>query len=161
MDEARFGTHSKLGHGWFPTGKRTRINVRLSFKNFYIYGAVEPKTGETFNLILPKVNTEMMNLFLQELSSHYTDQDITLVMDGAGWHKSKKLDLPTNITIVYLPPYCPELNPVERFWLYVKGNIIRNKCYDSLDSLEEAACTFIGAIANNTVAQICAFDWTN
>lgn len=82
-------------------------------------------------------------------------------MDGAGWHKSKKLDLPTNITIVYLPPYCPELNPVERFWLYVKSNIIRNKCYDSLDSLEEAACTFIGAIANNTVAQICAFDWTN
>jgi hypothetical protein len=48
MDEARFGTHSKLGHGWFCTGMRSRIDVKLGFKNFYIYGSVEPKTREVF-----------------------------------------------------------------------------------------------------------------
>jgi transposase len=121
MDEARFGTHSKQGHGWFPTGKRSRVAVKLGFKNFYAYSAIEVKTGEAFNLILPKVNTELMNVYLQEMSKHYLEENITLIMDGAGWHKSKKLIIPFNITIIYLPPYSPELNPVERFWLYKKA----------------------------------------
>jgi transposase len=62
MDEARFGTHSKQGHGWFPTGKRSRVAVKLGFKNFYVYSSIEPKTGEVFSLILPQVNTEMKPL---------------------------------------------------------------------------------------------------
>ena len=114
MDEARFGTHSKLGHGWFPTGIRSRVDVKLGFKNFYVYGAVEPSSGDGFSLILPKVNTECMNLFLQEMANTYKEEKILLVMDGAGWHKSVKLIVPVNIKIIYLPPYSPELNPVER-----------------------------------------------
>jgi len=161
MDEARFGTHSKLGHGWFPTGERSRINVKLGFKNFYVYSAIEPKTGDAFNLTLPKVNTEIMNLYLHEISKHYKDENITIVMDGAGWHKSKKLIIPANVTIIYLPPYCPELNPVERFWLYVKGNVIRNKYYDSLDVLEDTVCNFLNTASNTTIAQICTIDWFN
>jgi transposase len=161
MDEARFGTHSKQGHGWFPTGKRSRVAVKLGFKNFYVYSSIEPKTGEAFSFILPKVNTECMNLYLQEMSKRYAGEKITLIMDGAGWHKSKKLTTPENITIFYLPPYSPELNPVERFWLHTKKNVIRNKIYETLEDLESEVCNFLNTITNSSVAQICTIDWFN
>jgi transposase len=55
-----------------------------------------------------------MNIFFQELEQQYRQQPIILVMDGASWHKSRSLNLPENVEIIYLPPYSPELNPVER-----------------------------------------------
>jgi transposase len=161
MDEARFGTHSKIGHGWFPTGSRSRIKIKLGFKNFYIYAAVEPSSGEVFSLMLPKVNTELMNLFLEKMAERYQGEKIALVMDGAGWHKSKKLITPKNIAILHLPPYSPELNPVERLWLHIKSNTIRNKIYDSLDELENVICNFIKDITCSTAAQVCSVNWFN
>jgi transposase len=156
MDEARFGTHSKLGHGWFPTGIRSRINVRLGFKNFYLYGAIEPTTGEAFTLLLPSTNTEIMSIFLEQFSQKYPEELITLIMDGAGWHKAKKLRIPKNIKIVFLPPYCPELNPVERFWLYIKKAVLRNKIYHSLDHLKDAVCSFLNSISSPTIMSLCS-----
>lgn len=161
MDEARFGTNSKLGHGWFPSGSRSSVKVKLGFKNFYVYGAVEPSSGEVFSLTLPRVNTELMNLFLQKMSECYNNEKIVIVMDGAGWHKSKKLIVPENLTVIHLPPYSPELNPVERLWLYIKSNTIRNKIYDSLDDLENVICDFIKEITRSTVAKICSVNWFN
>ena len=159
MDEARFGTHSKLGHGWFTTGQRSRVDMKLGFKNFYVYSSVEPKTGEVFSLIQPKVNTVLMNLYLTEMSKQYEGEKIILIMDGAGWHKSKKLIIPQNITIHCLPPYSLELNPVERFWLHAKKNVIRNKVYETIDTLETAVCNFLNTILSISVAQICTIDW--
>jgi transposase len=161
MDEARFGTHSKIGHGWFPTGERSVVKVKLGFKNSYIYGAIEPKSGEFFSLLMPKANSDNMNIFLQEMSKHYRDEQITLIMDGAGWHKAKSLIIPSNIKIIHLPPYSPELNPVERMWRYIKSYTIRNKIYDSLESLENSVCDFIGQITNDLVRELCAVDWYN
>lgn len=116
FDEARFGTHSKIGHAWLEKGKRTPTSVKLGFKNFYLYSAVESSTGEHCTLEIPYVNTGCLNVFLEEFSKTYPKDEILLVMDGAGWHRSKDLIIPANIEIVYLPPYSPELNPVERFW---------------------------------------------
>lgn len=161
MDEARFGTHSKLGHGWFPKGKRTTVKVKLGFENFYVYSAIEPKSGEAFSLILPKVNSEVMNLFLEEMALVYKGEQITIIMDSAGWHKSKTLTIPANIQILYLPPYSPELNPVERFWLHAKRSTIRNKIYDSLEDLENAVCNFLLNISTHMIAQICTVNWYN
>lgn len=76
------------------------------------------------------------------MSRYYSNEKITLVTDQAGWHKSKNLILPPNITVLYLPPYCPELNPVERLWLYVKANTIRNRIYDSIEALEGKICEY-------------------
>ncbi len=63
FDESRFGTHSKVGHGWFKTGIRTPVKIKLGYKNFYLYSAANPKTGEDFTLILPNVNINCMNVF--------------------------------------------------------------------------------------------------
>jgi hypothetical protein len=58
MDESRFGTHSKIGHGWFKTGIRTPVKIKLGYKNFYLYSAISPKTGKEFTLLLPSVNID-------------------------------------------------------------------------------------------------------
>ncbi|MDX2049976.1 MAG: transposase, partial [Rickettsiaceae bacterium] len=102
------------------------IDVKLGFQNFYMYSAVDPESGEDFSLILPSVNTNCMNLFLKEMSQQIGKDNIIMVMDGAGWYHSKDLKIPPNIEIVHLPAYSPELNPVERLWLYIKQKIIKN-----------------------------------
>jgi transposase len=76
-------------------------------------------------------------------------------MDGAGWHKSKELIAPEHIEIIYLPPYSPELNPLERLWLHIKSPVLRNKLYESLGELESALCQFVRSMKGDTVAQIC------
>jgi len=143
FDESRFGTHSKIGHGWFPTGSRAPVRIKLGFQNFYLYSAVNPKNGHDLTLILPNVNTECLNVFLKKLSDELGDRSIILVMDGAGWHYSKGLNVPKNIEIIYLPPYSPELNPIERLWLFIKQNTIKNRIYETLQELENSICDFI------------------
>jgi transposase len=96
-----------------------------------------------------------MNLYLQELSKQFADQRIALIMDQAGWHKSKELVIPDNICILYLPPYSPELNPVERLWLHIKQNILNNKIYDKIESLEDALCEFLCAMSKNVIKSVC------
>jgi DDE superfamily endonuclease len=156
FDESRFGTHSKLGHGWFKKGSRTQVKVRLGFENFYIYGAVDPSTGNDLSLMMDKLNTDMMNIFLSELSAQLGDQNIILIMDNARWHKSKNLKIPGNIEIMYLPPYSPELNPVERLWEHIKAHTIRNKMYLSIKSLEEAVANFIQSTTKDTIMSVCS-----
>lgn len=155
FDEARFGTHSNLGHGWFPKGTRTTVKVKIGYQNFYLYGAASPISGEHFELILPSANTECMNIFFQEMSLAIGDRKIIFIMDGAGWHKSKGLIVPPNIIIIFLPPYSPELNPVERLWLYIKQNTIKNKIYHTLKSLEETVSNFIVNIKPIEIISIC------
>jgi transposase len=104
---------------------------------------------------MPSVNTEGMNVFLAELSQEYLSDRVALIMDGAGWHKSADLKIPENIKIFFLPPYSPELNPVERLWLYIKKNILPNKIYKTIDDLETALCKFINQLSQELVKSIC------
>lgn len=159
FDESRFGTHSKAGHGWFKKGERTSIKIKLGFQNFYIYSAVNPISGESFTLKLPNVDTTCMNVFLEEMSKEIGENEAVIIMDGAGWHKSKDLMIPKNITIKILPPYCPELNPVERLWLYIKQSTIRNKIYENLSLLEDVVCDFIKNLKTDEIKQICNYGY--
>ncbi|MES2214498.1 MAG: IS630 family transposase, partial [Pseudomonadota bacterium] len=158
-DEARFGTHSKLGHGWFKKGSRTQVPVKLGYKNFYLYGCTSPTTGKIFSLLLPKANTTCMNLFLEGLADELQSKKVVLVVDGAGWHKSITLIVPQNIILVYLPAYSPELNPIERLWLYIKRAIIRNRVYKTIEDLEDAVCDFINCLSETTIRSICNLDY--
>jgi transposase len=155
FDESRFGTHSKIGHGWFETGKRSTVKIKLGYENFYLYSSVDIKDGDNFSLILSNVNTENMNIFLLHMSKEYKNDKMILIMDRAGWHKSKDLKIPDNITIVYLPPYAPELNPVERLWQYIKSKILKNILYETIEKLESVLCSFIKSLSNDTVKSIC------
>lgn len=159
FDESRFGTHSKLGHGWFEKGSRTQVKIKLGFDNFYLYGAVSPASGQHISLILPNVNTQCMNIFLQELAIVMGNKKIFLVLDGAGWHKSKRLVVPATIKLIYLPAYSPELNPIERLWLHIKQHTIKNKLYSNLQELKECLCRFVNDITTSEISSICALSY--
>ncbi len=89
FDESRFGTHSKIGHGWFKKGSRTQVKVKLGRENFYLYSAVNPRNGENFSLFAPNVNTDCINIFLEQMSQYLGIRKAFLVMDCASWKKFK------------------------------------------------------------------------
>lgn len=128
----------------------------MGFANFYLYSAIEPGTGENFTLEIPNVNVICMNIFLEEFAKEYPKEEIILVMDGAGWHKSKDLQVPDNIEIILLPPYSPELNPVERFWQCIKQNTIKNKVYPTLDALKKTVAKCLNFMEITAIQSLCA-----
>lgn len=141
FDESRFGLHPSIGRCWARKGVQVSSPVNPSYQNFYVYSGVSPLTGDAFSLFLPWVNTEMMNLYLAELSATFPDKKIMLIWDQAGWHKSNSLKVPDNIVLKSLPPYSPELNPVEKLWQWLKKHVCRNRLFafldDLMDTLEE------------------------
>jgi transposase len=108
----------------------------LTHEYTYAYAAVDVASGEIDSLILPHVNTGCMQLFLDEVSRRHPDRRIVMVLDGAGWHKSTQLRPPGNIRLLSLPPYAPELNPVEHVWDELREKRFHNHVFDSLDALE-------------------------
>ena len=155
FDESRFGTHSKIGHGWFRTGIRTPVKIKLGYKNFYLYSAANPKTGEEFTLLLPNVNINCMNIFLNEFAKTIGQRRVLIIMDGAGWHKSDKLKYPKNIRIIIQPPYSPELNPIEKLWQYIKDHTIKNRVYKTLPELENKVCKFVRTLNSEIIKSVC------
>ena len=135
FDESRFGLHPSIGRCWARKGVRVSAPVNPSYQNFYVYSGVSPLTGDAFSLFLPWVNTEMMNLYLAEMSAAFPDKEIMLIWDQAGWHKSNSLKVPDNIVLKSLPPYSPELNPVEKLWQWLKKHVCRNRLFAYLDDL--------------------------
>ncbi|MBO0906615.1 IS630 family transposase, partial [Jiella sp. MQZ13P-4] len=114
QDEARIGQQGTLTRIWAERGTRPRAPRDTRYKWAYIFGAVCPRRAKTAALVMPYANTFAMNAHLAEISRAVADRaHAVLVIDGAGWHGSAALRVPDNITIVILPPYAPELNPVE------------------------------------------------
>ena len=113
QDEAGFGRINKPKRCWCRKGKRPSTPCHHIREYRYVYGAVEPKTGESCFWVMPYCDTVCMNLFLRELSKQYPNDQILLICDGARWHKSNGLMIPANIHIDFIPPYTPEMNPIE------------------------------------------------
>ena len=115
MDEARVGQKGRLCHRWWSRGRRPPGRCDGRFGWVYLFAAVEPATGRNVALVLPEATTTTMNLFLAEFAAGLPeDVHAVLVLDGAGWHGAHALVVPANVTLVPLPPYSPELNPVEK-----------------------------------------------
>jgi len=101
---------------------------------------IEPGTDNAFALILPDANAAGMQAFLDAFAETIADDEhVALVLDGAGWHNGKSLRLPPNITLVPLPPYSPELNPVERVWLYLKERFLSMRLLNDYKAIVTAA----------------------
>jgi transposase len=99
-----------------------------------------------------------MNDYLSEFSKFLGDTQAVMIMDGAAWHKSKTLIIPSNIQILYLPPRSPELNPIEKLWQYMKSHTIKNKIYESLADLEQAICDFVKSLSPTKLRQTCSIN---
>ena len=103
-----------------------------------------------------------MNAFLHEFGQHYKHNRIILTLDGAGWHKSKELELPENIRLLFLPPYSPQLNPVENIWDYVREQKkFNNHSFVSIDHVENHLERELRQLTNEkeTLKSLCGFLW--
>jgi hypothetical protein len=141
QDEARVGQQGTLEYIWAPVGSRppaVRDNRRDSA---YLFGAICHARGVGAAIIMPAANTEAMNEHLKEISAQVAPgAHAVVVCDGAGWHqRGKLLRTPDNITLLSLPPYSPELNPMENIWDYLRGNKLSMRVWQSYEAIL-AAC---------------------
>jgi DDE superfamily endonuclease len=116
-DEARIGQKNGLVRQWARRGTRPRQPADQRYDNAYLFGAICPACGIGAALALPYADTDMMQLHLDEISRNVAEgAHAVLLLDRAGWHITGKLDVPENITPIFLPSRAPELNPVENVW---------------------------------------------
>ncbi|MGH6704383.1 MAG: IS630 family transposase [Bradyrhizobium sp.] len=140
-DEARIGQKNKIARRWAKRGTRPSAPRDQRTASTYIFGAICPKQGKGAALILPSCNTEAMNLHLAEIAKAVAPgAHAVLLVDQAGWHLSARLLIPANITIIPLPSKCPELNPVENIWQYMRDNWLSNRVFKSYDDIVDHCC---------------------
>ena len=116
FDEARFGLKSWHRRRWCPKGHRPPWVVQDKYEWLWLYSAVEPLTGESFSLYLPRLDGTCLQVFLNHLSTVHPADPLLLVMDQASSHRSTRVDWPDNLQPLLLPPYSPQLNPAERWF---------------------------------------------
>lgn len=161
QDEARFGRINKIRRCWAPPGVRPEVCAQIVREYVYVFAAVCPHDGVLDSLIMPLVNSKTMSIFLAEVSRRHKDEFIFMVLDGAGWHRAKDLIVPENIRLLPLPPYSPELNPVENLWDEIREKWFPNFVFDSLDAIEDRLLKALVALESNAgrVQNIVGFDW--
>jgi len=127
----------------------------------YAYAAVSVVDGELDSLILPHVNTDCMQVFIDEVAARHPWDRIVMVMDGAGWHRSGTLKVPGNMKLVPLPPYAPELNPVEHLWDELREKSFANLVFKSIDALDDHLEIALREMENDheRVHSIVAWPW--
>lgn len=160
QDESRIGQQGSITRTWFVKGKRPRLLRQQQFLNVYIFSAACPEKDKASAFISPVCNKDAMQAHLDIISTEVEGHAV-IVLDGAGWHSAKSLNIPANITLLPLPPYSPELNPKENFWQKLKNDYLANRVFDSLDSLI-AACQNAWldlTAAEGTVRSICSRNW--
>ncbi len=125
---------------WAERGTRPRAPRDQRYDWAYLFGAVCPARDCGAALVLPHADGEAMNLHLAEIGRNVTPGSHAVVLlDGAGWHQTGgKLQIPENISLLHLPPYSPELNPVENVWQFLRQNQLSNRVFDSYDAIVDA-----------------------
>jgi transposase len=161
QDEARFGRISDTRRCWCPKPVRPLCQAMVTQEYTYAYAAVSVSDGVLDSLILPHVNGACMQLFLDEVCARHPDERIVMVLDGAGWHRSASLRPAPNLRLLTLPPYSPELNPVEHLWDDLREKSFHNRVFESIDALEQHLCDSLRNLEldHQRVRSIVAWTW--
>ena len=137
----RVGQKNKLTYRWAKKGTRPRATHDQRTQSTYLFGAVCPEHGTGAALVLPVCNSEAMQLHLNAIAGKVSPgAHAIVILDQAGWHGAKDLRVPTNISLLPLPPRSPELNGQENVWQFVRQNWLSNRVFQCFDDIVGHCC---------------------
>lgn len=162
-DEAGFGCITDVRRCWAPAPYRPQVARQQVRKFVHALAAVSPFDGAVSGLLCRSLDAAVMSTFLTLIARQYPGDFCVVVLDGAGWHISGDLAVPDTMRLVLLPPYSPELDPVEDLWDYIRDHYTGNRAFPSVDDVEDTLCTGFQELsaAPNIVRTMTLFEWTN
>lgn len=162
QDETRIGQQGSLSRLWAKKGTRPRVVGQQQFMYQYIYGAVCPTEKIATAIIAPSTTASTMQIHLEEISIHVPEgKHAVVVMDQASWHRNQILRVPHNLSLLYLPPYSPELNAQEPVWRVLKDRFFNNRVFESPEEIPDVASTAWNTWIQDPheIASLCQRDW--
>ena len=137
----RIGQKNGCVRQWAERGTRPRQPVDQRYESTYIFGAVCPARDTGVALILPSANTAAMQRHIDEIAKHVAPgSHAVMLLDNAGWHRTAKLRWPANLSPLFIPPACPELNAAENVWQYMRQTYLSNRVFETYTGIVDAAC---------------------
>jgi hypothetical protein len=158
----RVGQKGTLTRIWGPRGRRAVARRDLGFGSAYLFGAVCPERGAGAAIVMPTASLAAMNEHLAEISRCVSPgAHAVLVLDGAGWHAEAGLTVPANLTLAFLPPYSPELNPVEQLWRELRRRFFAHRLFATVGAVIDACCHAWNAVAADPdlIRSVTGFAW--
>lgn len=139
-------------------GIKPLVPYQHRFENFYLFGAFSPIDGRSFLLELPHCNTACFQLYINEFTKQRPEELKIIFLDNGAFPHSKHLSIPDNIMLIFLPPYCPELNPAEKIWRWLKDRLA-NTLFQTLDDLANKLQSIIQhTLPHHTIISITAYN---
>lgn len=158
QDETRIGLKTISGRKITATGVKPTGKVQWQFKATYLYGIVEPATGEHFFWEFTHLNSDCFQVFLNLVSEQYKDSIVLMQLDQAGAHRAKRLQIPANILLIFQPSHSPETNPIERVWQHFKLGL-RWKLPQDLNELRLLIRARLEEMTQDVIASIVGWDF--
>ena len=165
-DEAFFCRESSVTRGWYPRGSKAQVLCPITFEKVGTCGAVNPRNGKLYSLCFDGFDSDTFIYYLRWLLSVFkTKKKIVLVLDNASSHKSHKVKqfvskCKDRLELLFLPPYSPDLNPIERVWKNLRYHVTHNIYFETLEFLENAILTYLKKHAhpNERLKSLCCIN---
>ena len=136
----RIGQKNSLVYQWAKKESRPRQPKDQRYENAYLFGAVCPSRDTGVARIMPNADSEAMQMHIDAIGcAVIPGTHALIILDKAAWHTTRKLKLPDNLTLLPLPPACPELNAAENIWQYLRQTYLANRVFDSYAAILDAA----------------------
>lgn len=158
QDETRLGLKTIQRRKLTLTGVKPVGVLQWERETYYLYGVVEPKTGESCFCEISHLDTECFQEFLNYFSRTYPEELHILQLDRGPFHTTKKLRIPENIKLLFQPSHCPELNPIERLWEYIKG-FLSWELFGSLSNLKTKVTAVLNSLNEEVIASLTGWDY--
>jgi hypothetical protein len=141
QDEARVGQKGRGTRVWYQRGLRPEGVIDHRYASAWLYAAVRPGTDHAFALVIPEVSAAAMQAFLDRFAATLPKGvHAALLLDRAGWHIAQSITVPDSVSLIFLPPYAPKLNPVERLWLFLRERFFSLRLFANLGAIVESCC---------------------
>lgn len=153
QDESRIGLLTVNHKALTIKGVKPLCRYQHKFDNVYLFGAFSPINGNHLLLELPHCNTDNFQIFLNELAQLDSGEFKIVILDNGAFHKARRLVIPANIALIFLPPYSPELNPAEKVWWVLKRQL-KNKFFKTMEALQDSITTASKQLSNSSILQL-------